>query len=61
MKYVKLYVPLLHGPELSCEYSLVFLPNKLGSTDRLAGQKLPNINGQDYIIHKQCRLPKHLT
>ena len=48
MKYVKLYVSLLHGPELSCEYSLgVFLP-KLGNTDRIAGQNLPNINWQDY-------------
>ena len=43
MKYVKLYVSLLHGPELSCECSLVFLPKKLGNTDRIAGQNLPNI------------------
>ena len=49
MKYVKLNVSFLHGPELSCEYSLrFFLPNKLGNNDRIAGQNLPNINGQDY-------------
>ena len=39
MKYVKLNVSFLHGPELSCEYSLVFLPNKLGNNDRIAGKK----------------------
>ena len=48
MKYVKLYVSLLHGPELSGEYSLVLYPTTLGNTDRIAGQNLPNINGQDY-------------
>ena len=26
MKYVKLNVSFLNGPELSCEYSLVFYP-----------------------------------
>ena len=26
MKYVKLYASLLHGSELSCEYSLVIYP-----------------------------------
>ena len=50
MKYIKLYVSLLHGPELSCEYSLVFYPTiKLGNNDRIAGQNLPNIDGQNYI------------
>ena len=51
MKYVKLYVhdSLLHEPELSCEYSFSFLPNKLGNNDRIAGQNLPNIDGQNYI------------
>ena len=26
-----------------------FLPNKLGNNDRIAGQNLPNIGGQNYI------------
>ena len=43
MKYIKLNVSFLHGPELSCEYSLVFLLPKLGNSDRIAGQNLPNI------------------
>ena len=51
MKYVKLYVSLLHGPELSCEYSLVFLSTKLGNNDRIAGQNLSNINGEDYNLY----------
>ena len=28
-----------------------FLPNKLGNNDRIAGQNLPNINGQDYNLY----------
>ena len=49
--YNNLYVSLFHGPELSCEYSLGFLLNKLGNNDRIAGvdKICPTLMGKNYI------------
>ena len=44
MKYVKLNVSFLHGPEYKLWIFISFLPHKLGNNIRIAGQNLPNIN-----------------
>ena len=60
MKYVKLYVSLLHGPELSCEYSLLFYPTSWTILTALLDKICPTLMGKT-IIHKQCRLPNYVT
>ena len=58
MKYVKLYVHrlirvratiYLARTRIKLWIFISFLPNKLGNNDRIAGQDLPNIDGQNYI------------
>ena len=63
MKYVKLYVHSLIRVRVTIPLArtriklwifISFLPNKLGNNDRIAGQDLPNIDGQNYIMQWHC-------
>ena len=51
MKYVKFYVSLLHGPELSCEYSLVFYPTSWAILTALLDKICPTLMGKTIYIN----------
>ena len=46
MKYVKVYVSLVHGPKLSCKYSLVFYSTSWEITTALLDKIWPTLMGK---------------